>query len=302
MKKMKYFRLFLSLAVITFTFNSCDDILDQSETDFGKGPVLAQFINPVAELNIIKTEANTPVDFNFEVSYFGGKNVLLEEDVTITIATSSLTEVQEGTGFELLTTSLTIPAGQTSTTGSLRVFTEPLIPFDFKDIVLEITSSSQSISELNTMTLTLKALGADSLAGVYEVIESDYYRINVQSGAADWTGSTRVIEAISETTYRRSDWFGPFETSDQGFFFIVDSNDKITMPKTSPIDDSELIQFDNPLINCSQDSGLFIDVVPCESSNFVERTNDRRDLITITYGYNAESGTRQFYEKLRRIE
>jgi hypothetical protein len=298
MKNKIFKKNYIAAIFSLFLLSSCDALLDQDETDFGKGPILAQFANPVSELNIIKNEENTPVVYEFDIAYFGGRGVALDKDVTISIATSAQSDVAEGTGFEILTPTLTIPAGSTSATGSIRILTEPLVPFDFKDIVLEITDSSESISEVNTLTLTLKALGADSLAGTYEVIAGDYWRIGVNNG---WSqiGATRTIEALSETTYRHPDFFGLFSGQ---FFFTVDADDKVKVLKTNPITGAVILQGTAPVITCEENSSSLTNV-KCGESNRVERTNDRRDIIYLSYGYNTPgSGPREFYEVLRRVE
>lgn len=47
-------------------------------------------------------------------------------------------------------------------------------------------------------------------AGTYTVIESDYWRIGVQSGLNDWTGCTREIISLAPGVYMNSQAFGPF--------------------------------------------------------------------------------------------
>ena len=297
---MKKYLLTKSIAIflLAVTFTSCDAILDEEKIDFGKGPVLTTFSQPVTEINIIKDAANTPVNFEFEISYAGGKNIALDRPVSITIATSPTSEAKEGVEFELTSKTFTIPAGETSAKAAIKILTAGLVPFDFKDIVLEITDSSESIAELNTITITVKALGADSLAGEYEVIDGDYWRIGVNNG---WgaLGGHRTIEAISETEYRHADYFGLFAGQ---FFFTVDSNDKVLVSKTNLIDGSIILQGTAPVLTCEQNASSLTNV-HCGESNYVVRTNDRHDIIYLTYGYNTPgSGAREFYEVLRRIE
>ena len=133
----------ISFILIAIAFSSCDAILDQDKTDFGKGPVLTTFTETETEVNIIKDVANTPKMYEFDISYSGGRNVPLDKDVTVTIATSATSEAKEGKEFELPVKTFTIPAGKNSSTASLKILTGGLVPFDFKDIVLEIVSSSE---------------------------------------------------------------------------------------------------------------------------------------------------------------
>lgn len=299
---MKYFKnnrkfAFALFTLLSLSLNSC--LLDDEVTDFGKGPVLATFTDLEAEVNIVKDAANTPVDYEFEISYAGGKNVPLDKDVTITIATSPTSEAKEGVEFQLPVKTFTIPAGQNSVTGSLKILTGPLVPFDFKDIVLEITNSSESISEKNTTNITLKALGEKSLAGRYEVIESSYYRIGVSTpGSAAPIGATRVIEALSETLYKHTEYVGNF--AGQPWYFTVDADDKLTVLTNDPFTGEPTMLNANAAISCETHPGSLTNS-KCGSSNLVIRTNDRHDIIKLTVGYNP-GAPREFYEALRRLE
>ena len=286
----------VALLLIMVGFSSCDAILDQEEIDFGKGPVLTSFAKPVNELNVIKTAANTPIQYEFDITYKGGKGIALDKDVTVVIATSPKSKAKEGVEFSLPVKSFTIPAGSKTAKASMTILTGGLVPFDFKDIVLEIKESSESIAELNTLTLTVKALGAESLAGEYEVIGGDYWRLGVNNG---WgaLGGTRTIEAISATTYKHAGFFGLFEGV---FYFTVDAANNVTVLKTNPVTGQTIMQGTAPFLTCENDSSSLTNV-KCGTSNKVTRTNDRRDIIYLSYGYNTPgSGPREFYEVIKR--
>jgi hypothetical protein len=299
---MKYFKnnrkiAIALLTVLTLSLSSC--LLDDEVTDFGKGPVLATFTDTEQEVNIIKNAANTPVNYEFEISYVGGRNVALDNDVTVTIATSKTSEAKEGVEFELPIKTFTIPAGEMSSTASLKILTGGLVPFDFKDIVLEITNSSVSIAEKNTVTITVKALGEKSLAGRYEVIESSYHRIGVSTpSSAAPIGATRVIEALSETLYKHTEYVGNF--SGQTWYFTVDANDKLTVLTKDPFTGEPTLLNAVAAISCETHPGSLTNA-KCGSSNLVVRTNDRHDIIKLTVGYNP-AAPREFYEALRRLE
>lgn len=295
----KYLIKSISLFLIALAFSSCDAIIDQEEIDFGKGPVLATFTDAETEVNIIKDVANTPVNYEFDISYSGGRNVALDKDVTVTIATSATSEAKEGVEFELPTKTFTIPAGETIATASIKILTGGLVPFDFKDIVLEIVDSSESIAEKNTITITVKALGAKSLAGRYEVIESSYYRIGVSTpGSTAPIGATRVIEALSETLYKHTEYVGNF--TGQTWYFTVDANDKVTVLTKDPVTNEPIMLNSNAAITCDTHPASLTNS-KCGSSNIVIRTNDRHDIIKLTVGYNP-AAPREFYEAIRRLE
>lgn len=288
----------ISLILVAIAFSSCDAILDQDETDFGKGPVLTTFTETETEVNIIKDVANTPKMYEFDISYSGGRNVPLDKDVTVTIATSATSEAKEGKEFELPVKTFTIPAGKNSSTASLKILTGGLVPFDFKDIVLEIVSSSESIAEKNTITITVKALGANSLAGRYEILTGSYWRIGVQSNFATSGGGIRVIEALSETLYKHKDYVGSFSGND--WYFTVDANDKVTVLTKDPFTGDPVLLNGNAAITCETNSASLTNA-GCGSSNVVTRTNDRKDIIKLTVGYNP-GAPREFYEVIRRLE
>lgn len=294
----KYLIKSISLFLIALAFSSCDAIIDQEEIDFGKGPVLTTFTKTETEVNIIKDVANTPRDFSFEISYSGGKNVALNKDVTVTIATKSTSEAKEGKEFELPVKTFTIPAGKTSATATIKILTAGLVPFDFKDIVLEITDSSESIAEKNTITITVKALGANSLAGRYEILTGSYWRIGVQSNFATSGGGIRVIEALSETLYKHKDYVGGFSGND--WYFTVDANDKVTVLTKDPFTGNPILLNGVAAMTCETNSASLTNA-GCGSSNVVTRTNDRHDVIKLTVGYNA-AAPREFYEEIRRLE
>ena len=297
MKKYLLTKL-IAIFLLAVTITSCDAILDQEEIDFGKGPVLTTFTKTETEVNIIKDVANTPRDFSFEISYSGGKNVALNKDVTVTIATKSTSEAKEGKEFELPVKTFTIPAGKTSATATIKILTAGLVPFDFKDIVLEITDSSESIAEKNTITITVKALGANSLAGRYEILTGSYWRIGVQSNFATSGGGIRVIEALSETLYKHKDYVGGFSGND--WYFTVDANDKVTVLTKDPFTGDPVLLNGNAAITCETNPGSLTNS-KCGSSNVVIRTNDRHDVIKLTVGYNA-AAPREFYEAIRRLK
>lgn len=140
-------------------------------------------------------------------------------------------------------------------------------------------------------------------AGLYEVVESDYYRINVQSGIADWTGQDRFIGSVDESTFSYNDWWGPFSWTGFSFNFKVDLE---TNEITAPLVVNSTLFSGNRELRCDTEPELFVDV-PCEGSNMLIKdpenpngANGKHEII-ITYGYFTDgSGSRQFYEKLRK--
>ncbi|MEL6636781.1 MAG: hypothetical protein AAFW73_09945 [Bacteroidota bacterium] len=137
-------------------------------------------------------------------------------------------------------------------------------------------------------------------AGLYEVIDSDYWRIGVQSGAADWTGNEVFIGSVDATTFSHVDNWGPFTASDGAvgqFLFTLNDDNTITV-----IDDpSQLFFSGNDMLTCQEDGPTFANV-PCAGSNVLEPSSDGKHIIKLTYGYfTNNSGPREFYEVLQKI-
>lgn len=292
--KLKIFALIIIIG--SFAFSSCDAIIDDFETDFGKGPILTQFVNTTDEINIIKDAANTPIDYEIPITFFGGRNVPLDRDVTVTIATSSDSEAKEGVEFELLSNTFTIPAGETTANASIRIFTGPLVPFEFKNIILEITDSSESVSETNTYTLALKALDQNTLAGTYEVIDGQYW--NSGSYISNYSGRTFVIAAISPGLYRHEGL--AFWPDGNDFYFTVDENTGVITVLDKDLEGEPTLLNGSPIMTCAK--GQF-EMIPCnDDTNKSTLMPDGHHIVEITTGYYRGAGaTREFYEKMVRL-
>lgn len=283
----------LSLGSIA-SFSSCDSIIDDEETDFGQGPIVATFLNTTDEVNIIKDPAITSIDYEIPITFFGGKNVPLDRDVDVTIATSPNSVAQEGVEFELTSTTFTIPAGETTANASVRILTEDLIPFDFKDIVLEIVSSSEVVSNTNTIALTIKALDANTLAGTYDIVEGEYW--NSGNFVGPFSGE-RTIEAISPDLYKHSG-IGPFIDGNE-FFFTVDPDTNIITILDVDLEGVPTLLNGSPIMTCA--GGLF-ELVTCDDTTTTQTLNaNGKHRVSLVAGYFRGTGaTREFLEVLVR--
>ncbi len=280
-----------------FALSSCDAILDDFETDFGKGPVLAQFVKTQDEINIIKDAANTPIDYEIPITFFGGKNVPLDRDVDVTIATSPTSQAQEGVEFELNSTTFTIPAGETTANASIRILTGGLVPFDFKDIVLEIVSSSEAVSDVNTYSLTLKALDENTLAGTYEAEVGEYW--NSGNYAGDFAGRTYTIAAVSPGLYRHDGI--AFWVDGNTFYFTVDEDTGLVSVLGTDLAGDPVLLNGSPIMTCSGAGGPFESVTCDDTTNKSTLMPDGHHIVELTTGYFRGTGaTREFYEKLVR--
>ncbi|WP_289038944.1 hypothetical protein [uncultured Zobellia sp.] len=294
MKKIFLKFNFIAALLLVVLFTSCDAIVDQDEVDFGKGPILAQFQNTTDELNIIKNPNISFIDYEIPITYFGGKNVVLDRDVEVTIATSADSEAKEGVDFELTSTSLTIPAGANTANTSVRILTTDLVPFDFKDIILEITSSSEAVSDVNSMNLTLKTLDENTLAGTYDVEEGQYW--NSGSLAGNYSG-TVSIEAVSPNLYRHVG-IG-FWPEDNDFYFTVDPATNVITVLDKDLEGEPTLLNGSPIMTCA--GGKFESVTCDETTTNQELKPDGKHVVKITTGYFRGAGaTREFTETLVR--
>lgn len=295
MKNILYKLNYVAVAIAAMFMVSCDALLEQDETDFGQGPILAQFEKTKAELNIIKDPENTPIDYEVAITFFGGKNVPLDRDVEVSIATSADSEAKEGVEFELNSTSYTIPAGETSVIASIKILTGNLVPFEFKDIVLEITSSSESVSDNNTTAITLKALDSNTLAGTYTVEVGEYW--NSGNYIASYAGRTFVVAAIAPGLYRHEGI--AFWPDGNDFYFTVDAETNVITVLGNDPDGTPTLLNGSPIMNCA--GGKF-EMVPCtDETNKATLQADGHHIIELTTGYFRGAGaTREFLQKLVR--
>ncbi len=134
-------------------------------------------------------------------------------------------------------------------------------------------------------------------AGLYRVIESNYWRIGVIT--ASWTGEDRFIGSVNDTTFSHPDYWGNFAWAGKAFNFILNSDNTIKVPIILP---TSGIYAGNRAISCSTDGALFTSA-PCAGSNVLipDEVNGKH-IIKLTYGYYTDgSGSREFYEVLEKL-
>jgi hypothetical protein len=161
MKKYIIKSKIIALLLIAIVFSSCDAILDQDKTDFGKGPVLAQFVKSSITANFIKDGAVATYDVPLTI--IGGRNEPLSVPVDITISADPSSTATSGVEYTLETTKFTIPAGEMTVNAKVKVNTANLDAFNPKTLVLKIDSSSESVSESNKTSIVLQAVCALNL-------------------------------------------------------------------------------------------------------------------------------------------
>ncbi|WP_218598440.1 hypothetical protein [Polaribacter sp. NJDZ03] len=165
---MKNIKILVLLFISTFAFTSCDALLDDYETDFGKGPVLTQFLNQSITNNFVQDGTGIIYEYEVPIVYQGGDNTPLDEDVTITISVDAdASTATEGVEFSLTETSFTIPAGSNTAMAKISVNSAKLDHLNPLTAVIQIDSSSQTVSENNKTIITLQGICPTDLAGDY---------------------------------------------------------------------------------------------------------------------------------------
>jgi hypothetical protein len=137
-------------------------------------------------------------------------------------------------------------------------------------------------------------------AGIYEVIESAYYRIG--AGPTIWNGQQRFIGSVDANTFSHDDYWGNFAATG---FFVFDLNEDNTI--TIPDNLDQLFFSGTYMLTCQEDAALFTNV-PCDGSNvlIVDGGGPGKHIIKLTYGYfsvtgDENEGAREFYEVLQKV-
>lgn len=163
MKNKIFKKRYIAAILSVFLMSSCDAILDQDETDFGQGPILAQFAKPSETANFI-TDGSVAT-YNVPIAIVGGDNQPINSPVEITISVDPSSTATAGVEFSLEKTSYTVMPGDLSVDAEIKVNTDNLDPFDAKTLVLKIDSSSQGVSESNKTNIVLQAVCELDMSG-----------------------------------------------------------------------------------------------------------------------------------------
>lgn len=172
---------YVAVILSVFFVVSCDAILDQDETDFGKGPILAQFEKSKVTANFI-TDGSVAT-YNVPIKLIGGNNEPLDYPVNVTISVDPSSTATSGVEYTLDKTEYTIQPGDLSVDAQVSVITDNLEPFDPKTLVLKIDSSSEAVSESNKTSVVLQAVCELDLSGFIGDYDSDGSNATVELGS-----------------------------------------------------------------------------------------------------------------------
>lgn len=147
-----------------------------------------------------------------------------------------------------------------------------------------------------TVNVPSKSLFINSrYAGVYNVVDAEYYRLGVLTyDINDWPSTVKVT-ALNATTFKMEDQCEPFG-GNEVYFTIDETSGKVTVLKSFNGASLKLNGID--IDNCDANPGTFTSV-PCDGSNIVIKVPSTQDTIKISYGYFTPSGAtgpREFYQ------
>ncbi len=308
--KYKIYYFFIMLAAITF-ISSCvkdPDPVTYAETNLERNDPLKQVLVNTPNVAFVAGEAGYGIEFIVITPN--------NDDTKQVNVYKTYTDANTGNSSnEALLKSYAVTAGVNTTTITDMLTYEQLaeglavnggaLPVDPVEIPVGSNWSLrlEPVNASGTEDFSAPGISVAVLspfAGNYTVIESDYWRIGVQSGIADWTGSERFIGSVDANTFSHPDAWGPFTAADGAvgqFVFDLNPDNSITV-----IDDpSQLFFSGDDMLTCQNDGAMFANV-PCAGSNVLIPSGDGKHIIKLTYGYfTNNSGPREFYEVLEKI-
>jgi len=277
MKKNIFKLSYITAILSVFLIVSCDAILEEDITDFGKGPVIVQFTKSSSTGAFLQDENEIVYTYDVPVAFNGGDNLPSTEAVTLTIAVSSESTATEGVEFTVAAKEITIPAGSNTAIVQIMVNSAVLDNENPKTAVLEIVSSSITPSNgKEKTTITLQATCPSNLAGEYDV---DMIYIPVGGGATNLTGVDTIV-ATGDGTYR---------TQEVGHWEITDGPGAIG--GTPGFDFSEVCG--NIVIPEQNLVNLYSNLVAGVEGN--SSVDSDTGVITIEYTICTDSGCRQYF-------
>jgi hypothetical protein len=165
---------------------------------------------------------------------------------------------------------------------------------------LTYVSNTSAGTQAQNLKTTKVSVGT-RFAGQYNVVQLEYWRINVirPDVTGPFLGTVVTIESVNATTYRKLEYAGPFSGNE--FYFTIDANDNVLVPTT--YDGAAQILNALPAINCSETPGNMLNA--CSFSGIQNKAvRDNllgKDRLYMSYGYLAATGSREFYEVLEKV-
>ncbi|MFT6866789.1 MAG: hypothetical protein ACJA08_001626 [Cyclobacteriaceae bacterium] len=155
-------------------------------------------------------------------------------------------------------------------------------------------SDGRTLTQRFTISITVST----RFAGVYNVVEKQYYRINTLRDDLDsqWP-ETMTIASIDAITYELVEYIGLFNANTL-YFQIDPGTGKITYP--AQWNGVDQILNDLPIITCDLNPNDLLNM-PCASSNVAIIKDNGKDVLDMVVGYIASTGSREFHQRLEKV-
>ena len=296
------------LILLSLLWLSCDD---EPEIDYDKTAAIdQQVLDPYLQVTtgFVSFTPGTP-EYNIGFNVINGVKKIDKVNVYTTFKDAasgqSSNEVIIGT-YDVTSPERTVITDKLTyaeLTQGLTVNGQPL-PASDEDVVPGsgwtyrfegIQPSGESLSLLGAINMVYS-----KYAGLYKVIESNYFRIGVPGSPPNWNGSERFIGHVDDVTLSHNDAWGPFDDwAGESFHFSIDP---VSMAIEVPIITESGLYSGTRALSCQTDKSQFKNV-PCDGSNILIEDNvNGKHIIKLTYGYFTDgSGPREFYEVLEKI-
>lgn len=301
--KNKIFLYIFSLFVLTFSFTSCgeEDLVTYQEGGVLKiADAYIDILTPV-----VSFQAGIP-DYTISMDLVNGEKKVKSIRV-YSVFTDAATE---GKSNEVLLATLSVPDGNKVNISKAFTYADlkngltvggAALPADEKDLAvgsgwkLRFEGDSDLGPVQLNGSITIAVLSR--FAGIYKVVESNYFRIGVLT--AQWDGQTRFIGSVDETTFSYNDYWGNFAWGGQSFRFKIDfTSNKIEVP----ILVNGALFSGNRGINCETDPASFPQFDCANYNLFIPDDATGKHTIKLAYGYFTDgSGPRVFYETLEKV-
>lgn len=301
--KNKIFLAICSLFLVSLSFTSCNDEELVTYQEGGVLKIADAYIDILTP--VVSFQAGIP-DYTISMDLVNG-----EKKVTGIRVYSVFTDAKtEGKSNEVLLATLAVPAGNKVNISKAFTYADlknglsvggAALPDDEKDLAvgsgwkLRFEGDSDLGPVQLNGSITIAVLSR--FAGIYKVVESNYFRIGVLT--AQWDGQTRFIGSVDETTFSYNDYWGNFSWGGQSFRFKINfATNKVEVP----ILVNGALFSGNRGINCESDPASFVQFDCNDYNVFIPDEATGKHTIKLAYGYFTDgSGPRVFYETLEKV-
>ena len=297
----KFLYVFVLLPILVGCKLKPDDLLTKNATTGGlaiiNNPSLNYVVGSGSEYNLVINElkqesANLVKEVRFYKSFYSVSDTAWSGEIlggtVAPVAVGNFTSATLKQTFEDLRSGITLNGKDLPTSDS---------EFNIGDnwnfrIIIVLNDNSEIQSGAIKVTISTR------YAGSYEIVESTYlHPINGNTG--DFNDVIRVIESIDAITYKMTD-IGPWESEDNFFYFTVNDGN-ITVPKEYN-GSTQLLWGTDDIAICDAGETPGIETLYGGCGNKVTNDDEKgKDEIKISYGYIRDTGTRQFFERMIKI-